>query len=48
MLPSQKLEEKRQKEKKRNNMSYNLSFTFILRLIFFSAALLLTPSPQAS
>lgn len=47
MLHSQKLEERRRREKKRNNTSNHLSFAFILRLIIFSAALLLTPSSQA-
>lgn len=34
-LPYQKLEERKQKKKKRNNTTYDLSFEFILRLIFF-------------
>lgn len=47
LLPSQKHEERRQKEKKRNNISNYLCFAFMLRLIFFDAALLLAPSFQA-
>lgn len=47
VLPSQKREERRQKEKKRNNISKYLCFAFMLRMIFFDAALLFAPSSQA-